>query len=140
RLSDSPVMRGERRSICGSPKAREQIAWVASANAIASALLSGLAPKSIQPKLKASREASAAIWKWRASEAIRRMTPSGHAGNDTVRACDIDGDPCVIAATGPGLGDARVRSLKRGRRAKPDIRCGKKIFRTRCPDSPLRRA
>ncbi len=63
RLSDNPVMSGERRSIVPSRHAHEHKACAASALAIASALLSGRAPKSRQAKLKASRLASAAIWK-----------------------------------------------------------------------------
>jgi hypothetical protein len=61
RLSDNPVMSADRRSIRGSPNQREQTACVASALVIASALCNGLAPKSIQTKLIASKVESAAI-------------------------------------------------------------------------------
>ena len=51
RLSDSPVISGERGSNSGSPYHRVQSAWVASALMIASALFNGRAPKSSQPIL-----------------------------------------------------------------------------------------
>ncbi len=51
RLSDSPVISGERGSNSGSLNHQVQTAWVASAAAMASALLSGRAPKSSQPRL-----------------------------------------------------------------------------------------
>ena len=54
-------MSGERGSKCGSANARVQMAWVASALPIASALFNGRAPKSSQPKLKISKVESAAI-------------------------------------------------------------------------------
>ena len=38
RLNDNPVISGERRSMLGKPASREQTAWVASADRIASAL------------------------------------------------------------------------------------------------------
>ncbi len=61
RLSDSPVISGERRS-SGMPASREQTICVSSEAAIAQALLSGRAPKSIQPRLKITSVESAAIW------------------------------------------------------------------------------
>src|SRR5262249_28531573 len=61
RLSDNPVIRGERKARCGSGKARVHNAWVASAATIAAALLMGCAPKSSQPRLKASNVDNAAI-------------------------------------------------------------------------------
>ncbi len=61
RLSDRPVMRGERRSIAGSRQSFEQIACVISALAMARRLGSGFAPRSIQPMLRARRMPSAAI-------------------------------------------------------------------------------
>jgi hypothetical protein len=60
RLSESPVISGERGSI-GTPNQREHSACVISAAPIASALLSGRAPKSSQPILKISKVESAAI-------------------------------------------------------------------------------
>ena len=60
RLKDKPVISAERRSM-RCPKRRAQTACVASALAIANALCSGLAPKSIQTKLTASKVASATI-------------------------------------------------------------------------------
>jgi hypothetical protein len=60
RLKDKPVISAERRSM-RCPNRRAQTACVASAPAIANALCSGLAPKSIQTKLTASKVASATI-------------------------------------------------------------------------------
>ena len=61
RLSDKPVISGERGSNCASEKQREHRAWVASAAMMASALLSGRAPKSTQPMLNTSKVERAAI-------------------------------------------------------------------------------
>jgi len=61
RLRDNPVISGERRSICGRPKRREQAACVASALASASVVANGRAPKSSHAKLTANRAPSATI-------------------------------------------------------------------------------
>jgi hypothetical protein len=61
RLSDNPVISGERGSKLGRENRFVQSACVASAAAIASTLLSGWAPKSSHPRLKMRSAESAAI-------------------------------------------------------------------------------
>src|ERR1700730_17076768 len=71
RLSDSPVIRGERRS-SGIFVSREQTDWVSRLAARANALAIIRAPKSIIAKLIVKRLASAMIWRWRASDHMDR--------------------------------------------------------------------
>jgi len=61
RLSERPVISGERRSI-GVLVRRAQMICVSSAAPSASTVFAGRAPKSIQPRLKMTSVASAAIW------------------------------------------------------------------------------
>ena len=56
RLSDRPVIIGERKSSFGRPAIREQTNWARSELPIATALAGGRAPKSISEKLMASKE------------------------------------------------------------------------------------
>src|SRR5260370_23337720 len=82
RLSDSPVIRGERRST-GIFVSREQATWVSRLAARANVLAIIRAPKSITAKLIVKRLASAMIWRWRASDHMdrKRRINTGHVPN-----------------------------------------------------------
>src|SRR5258708_36336153 len=72
RLSDSPVIRGERRST-GIFVSREQATWVSRLAARANVLAIIRAPKSITAQLIVKRLASGLIWRYRASDLMDRI-------------------------------------------------------------------